>query len=315
MTSNSGTGTFSLTTAPSQRSEEVIDTMLLVETPEKISFQYQLAGPFRRIIAYGLDVLFSIVGFFLMVLLAYLLLLMMAFLTSFVVSSSFFSELFVIMGAFGSAIVWVLFFVVQWFYGAIMETYYNGQTLGKMVMGFRVISKDGHAIDGVQALLRNFFRLLDVFPMYYLLPTGTVGLVAMMATPKFQRLGDLVAGTIVVVDEKKWVPELAKFSDPRVAQLAEILPEDFVPTRSMLKALAEYVDRRRFLSPSTTYEIAVQLAPKMLEKFGLPANTDHDLLLCAMYFKAFLQFNEAESHSSTGAIGAGSGTKAIGVMT
>ena len=43
--------------------EPVTDTMLLVETPEKISFQYQLVGPFRRIVAYGLDILFSMVGY------------------------------------------------------------------------------------------------------------------------------------------------------------------------------------------------------------------------------------------------------------
>ena len=59
-------------------------------------------------------------------------------------------------------LVLVGFFVVYWFYGAYMETRVNGQALGKRLCGIRVISVDGHAIDGVQATLRNFFRFLDI---------------------------------------------------------------------------------------------------------------------------------------------------------
>ncbi len=294
MSLNSPNHSSPLTSSSESERSKVIDTMLLVETPEKISFQYQLAGPFRRVLAYILDILFSVVGYsILLVLFAVVLGTLRR-----IFAGTMIGDLLGAIMELGSGFAAVGFFVVYWFYGALMESWYNGQTLGKMILGYRVLSADGHAIDGVQALLRNFFRLLDLFPMVPIgfgpgIPTCMFGLVASTVSPKFQRIGDLVAGTIVVIDEKKWVPELATFSDPRVGQLAEVLPSDFVPSPSMLKTLAQYVDRRRFLASTTTHEIARQLAPAMIRKFGLPNDTDHDLLLCAMYTRAFLQADES----------------------
>ena len=288
-----------------QNSKEVVtDTMLLVETPEKISFQYQLVGPFRRIVAYGLDLLFSVIGYGVLVFLGSIL---FAFLSAWTQGTALGSILNAI-AEISVAIILIGFFLVYWFYGAFMEARYNGQTIGKMITKHRVLSHDGHAIDVVQALLRNFFRLLDLFPFITfplvslnpgnqfpaIIPTGLFGLVTMSLSGNFRRLGDLVAGTIVVVDERKWVPELASFSDPRVEQLADELPSDFSPSQSMLKALADYVDRRRYLSPETNRDMAKGLAIRMLKKFGLPLDTDYDLLLCAMYYNAFMQYQMQE---------------------
>lgn len=282
----------------------VTDTMLLVETPEKISFQYQLVGPFRRIVAYALDMLFSLVGYSLIVVFTMIVFSIVASYTQNTVIGTIINTLAQISGA----IILIGYFLVYWFYGAIMEARYNGQTLGKMITKHRVLSHDGHAIDVVQALLRNFFRLLDLFPFIPLplvgiwaaesfppiCPTGLFGLCTMAISGNFRRLGDLVAGTIVVVDERKWVPELASFTDPRVEQLADELPSDFSPSQSMLRTLADYVDRRRYLSPETNQDMAKGLAIRMLRKFGLPANTDYDLLLCSMYYNAFMQYQMHE---------------------
>jgi len=282
----------------------VTDTMLLVETPEKISFQYQLVGPFRRIIAYALDLLFSLVGYTLIVVFFSIVFAILAAYTQ----NTFIGSLINAIAQISSAIILIGYFLVYWFYGAIMEARYNGQTLGKMITKHRVLSHDGHAIDVVQALLRNFFRLLDLFPFISLpllslsvaeeippiFPTGLFGLFTMAVSGDFRRLGDLVAGTIVVVDERKWVPELASFTDPRVEKLADELPSDFSPSQSMLRALADYVDRRRYLSPETNQDMAKGLAVRMLRKFDLPADTDYDLLLCSMYYNAFMQYQMQE---------------------
>ncbi|QEG21210.1 RDD family protein [Mariniblastus fucicola] len=287
-----------------ENSGRVTDTMLLVETPEKIAFQYQLVGPFRRVLAYGLDLLFSLVGYTIVVIFFGILLSMLAAYTQGTLIGSIIGAI----GQISGAIILIGYFLVYWFYGAFMEARYNGQTLGKMITKHRVLSHDGHAIDVVQALLRNFFRLLDLFPVIPFplmsmvagedippfVPTGLFGLVTMSLSGNFRRLGDLVAGTIVVVDERKWVPELASFTDPRVEQLADELPSDFSPSQSMLRALADYVDRRRYLSPETNQDMAKGLAVRMLKKFGLPMNTDYDLLLCAMYYNAFMQFQMQE---------------------
>ena len=280
------------------------DTLLLVETPEKISFQYQLVGPFRRAIAYALDLLFSVVGYTAIVILVAL---FFGFLGTWL-QGTVVGSIINALGQISGAIILVGYFLVYWFYGAVMEARYNGQTLGKMITKHRVLSHDGHAIDVVQALLRNFFRLLDLFPIIpipllslnfgadvpAIVPTGLFGLATMAISGNFRRLGDLVAGTMVVVDERKWIPELASFSDPRVEQLADELPSDFSPSQSMLKALADYVDRRRYLSPETNRDMAKGLAVRMLKKFGLPADTDYDLLLCAMYYNAFMQYQMQE---------------------
>ncbi len=285
-------------------SEQVTDTMLLVETPEKISFQYQLVGPFRRIVAYGLDLLFSMVGYSVVVILITVCFSLLGAYTQ----GTFIGSILNALGQISGAIILIGYFLVYWFYGALMEAWYNGQTLGKMITKHRVLSQNGHAIDGVQALLRNFFRLLDLFPFVPIpllslslgddtpafLPTGLFGLVTMSLSGKFQRLGDLVAGTIVVVDERKWVPELATFTDPRVEQLADELPSDYSPSQSMLRTLADYVDRRRYLSPETNQDMAKGLAIRMLKRFGLPADTDYDLLLCAMYYNSFMQYQQQE---------------------
>src|SRR5437868_3627765 len=133
----------------------------------------------------------------------------------------------------------------------------------------------------MQAVLRNFIRTADLL-------LGVVGLSVMTMSRKYQRLGDLVAGTIVVVEERQWLTGVAKLDDPRAIQLAAYLPPNFVVTRSMAKALATYVERRRFFTPPRRREVARHLAQPLLERFGLPADTSYDLLLCALYYRTFV---------------------------
>ncbi len=203
-------------------------------------------------------------------------------------------------------------FLTTWFYGAFMETYYNGRTLGKMMTGIRVTSVDGSAINAGKATLRNFFRLLDSMPIvnpalvfgvpdvFWPIPLFAVGLVSMTISRKYQRIGDLVAGTIVICEEKEWTHGLAKFEDPRVARLAELIPGDFLVSASMARSLADYVDRRRFLPYQRVAEVAGHLGPRLVEYFGLPSDTNHDLLLCSLYYKTFIdQADENDSGQIT----------------
>ncbi len=276
---------------------EVLDNTLRVMTPENISFEYQLAGPFRRIFAYLLDLLVSIVGFLVC---AFLLQLIVAFaiipLAQTLGIASWIEGLIGLMVGMGL----VLYFIVYWFYGALMETYYNGQTLGKRWTHMRVLSIDGHSIDGVQATLRNFFRLLDVSPLVPVaalfrldepaslgIPTCLFGLIMMSFSRNFQRVGDLVAGTVVVNESHVREPGLLVFTDPRVPGLAALIPNHFVATPSLTKAIAYYADQRRFLPPARAREIAGHVAVPLLEQFNLMADTDHDLFLCSVYFKLF----------------------------
>jgi len=147
-----------------------------------------------------------------------------------------------------------------------------------------VLSVDGQPINGIQAIMRNILRTLDMMPV----STCMLGLIAMTLNRRYQRIGDIVCGTIVVVEERKWLTGVAKMDDARVAQLANYIPTDYRVSRTLAKTLAAYVDRRRFFSIPRRREVARHLAEPLLVQFGFPLDTSYDLLLCALYYRGFV---------------------------
>jgi uncharacterized RDD family membrane protein YckC len=263
-----------------------LDTTIQIVTPENIAFDYRVAGPFRRWPAYLIDLAIR-VGTFLALL----------FVLSMVASFG--------AGGLAYAVLLISWFILEWFYGGFFETYMNGQTPGKWVLGLRVLTIDGQPINGLQAVMRNILRTVDMYPMLsieligipaplYILPTFMVGLAAMALNRRFQRLGDLVCGTIVVIEEKHWLTGVAKLEDPRAAQLAEYIPADFRVSRTLAQALATYVERRRFFMAARRREVARYLAAPLLVKFGMRDDTSHDLLLCALYYRTFIADRAAD---------------------
>lgn len=255
-----------------------IDSTVEIVTPENIAFHYQLAGPFRRLPAFLLDMLirFGILT---------LLWIILGFAGALTRMSGMMTA--------GGLIFW---FLLEWFYGGVFETWMNGQTPGKWVLGIRVLSVDGQPINGIQAVMRNLLRGVDMLPMVGI---GMLGLVAMTMTKRFQRIGDLVCGTIVVIEERKWLTGVAKLDDPRVAQLANYIPADYRVSRTLAKTLAAYVDRRRFFSIPRRREVARHLAEPLLIEFGFPRDTSFDLLLCALYYRKFVADRTDEEQIAT----------------
>ncbi|QDT60787.1 RDD family protein [Stieleria bergensis] len=280
--------------------DQPLDTTIGVVTPENIAFEYQLAGPFRRLPAFVIDV-FVVIGIniglgFLLGLIAFLL-------------TTTVTAILEVLGV-GLFIAATLF--VAWFYGTLMEAHFNGRTVGKWICGLRVIEIDGRAVTPRSALLRNLVRVADFFPIAFTsvgmefgalvwlvplgmlgLPTGMVGLITMMMTRRLQRLGDLAAGTMVVVDERKWQLPVAKVDDPRVPALASFIPADYRVTRRMSRTLATYVERRAFLTPGRRTEVARALADPLGELFEFRKDIDPDLLLYALYYQTFLKDSSA----------------------
>lgn len=266
-----------------------IDSHVEIVTPENIAFRYRVAGPFRRFPAFALDLL---VRFALMFVIAIVCAMAGA-----------------VVGPAGFAAIFIGYFFIEWFYGGIFETMMNGQTPGKWVMGIRVLAVDGQPVTPIQAILRNILRFVDMMPLLswqifapeapmYGIPTFGFTLVTAALSPRFQRLGDIVCGTIVVVEERRWLTGVAKLEDPRAAQLASYIPMDFRINRSLARALAAYVDRRRFFSPARRREVAHHLAEPLLAKFGFPPDTSYDLFLCALYYRAFIADRAADDSSS-----------------
>ena len=271
-----------------------LDTTIAVVTPENIAFEYQLAGPFRRLPAYLIDVAFRwgiIIG---VVLLFTLIGGLLSFFTNF-------------LGQFAGAIVVILYFIINWFYGTVLETYYNGRTIGKWACGIRVIDIEGRPITGKSALLRNLLRIADLMPMaalsqlfedmppVFLISTGMCGLVCMLFTRRMQRLGDLAAGTMVIVDERAWRLPVAKVDDPRVPALSSYVPGDYRVSRSMARTLAIYAERRQYLTPARRREIARHLTIPLIDRFEFRQDIDADLLLYALYYKTFLADSSIET--------------------
>ncbi len=264
-----------------------IDLTVAVQTPENISFEYQLAGPFRRFPALILDIAFRYLFVFALILVF-----------GFVGWMPFFQ----LSGALFSAFLVVGIFLLSWFYGLFFEAWWNGQTPGKRVCGLRVVSVDGRPINGIQATIRNFVRVADFFPYastltfdaeseMFLIPTFLVALTCMLMTRRFQRLGDIAAGTMVVVDEKSWYPKKISLKDPEIVSLAELIPASFRMSSSMAKAIALYVERRDSMTKQHREETAKILAIPLRERFDLRKDTSSDFLLCALYHREF--FGEA----------------------
>jgi uncharacterized RDD family membrane protein YckC len=276
---NSTSQPLSLPKPPNQ-----LDSRIEIVTPENIAFKYRVAGPFRRLPAYLIDILIRtgvmlVAGYALMV---------------------------VFHGAalVGIGIGLVIWFFLSWLYGGIFETYWNGQTPGKKAMGLRVVSIDGQPINALQAVMRNVLRAADALPVITMpansflpglqFPLFQLGLLAPAFNERCQRLGDMACGTMVVVEESPRLYGVAKVSEPEAIRLADLIPVNFEPSRSLARALSVYVERRGGFALGRRAEIARHLGEPLRERFNLPQQTSHDLLLCAVYYRAFVASRPGE---------------------
>lgn len=271
------------------RSANAWDTTIAIVTPENIAFDYELAGPFRRVPAYAIDVVVR----WSMILLIGSVLSLIALACGLTIGLQGIGGLLV-------ATLLLAYFLISWFYGTFMEAYYNGRTVGKWATGLRVISVDGRPINGTQAMLRNLLRIADMapiisigffledFPPLFAVPTCVIGAVSMICTERMQRVGDLAAGTMVVIDERAWRLPLSKVEDPRVPALASFIPRNYRVTRGMAKTLAIYCERRAYLTPARRREIALHLTQPLVEQFEFRPDIDPDLLMVALYHYTFL---------------------------
>ncbi|MEO9954605.1 RDD family protein [Nonlabens sp.] len=82
-------------------------------------------------------------------------------------------------------------------YSLFMHLIFNGRTVGKFIMGIKVVREDGSPARLSDYLVRWIFRLVDIVIFF-----GTVGVVSILFSEKKQRLGDLAAKTIVINTKK-----------------------------------------------------------------------------------------------------------------
>jgi uncharacterized RDD family membrane protein YckC len=240
-----------------------LDTTVRIVTPERIIFQYPLAGPFHRALAYlidrGLTIALACAG----------LILAMA----------------VTLGSpAGLGVFLVGYFALDWGYTTSCEAFLNGRTLGKRAVGIRVVTDQGVPITGAQAVVRNVVGAADgLLPFFYL-----TGLASMLLTAKFQRLGDLAAGTMVIVEERVRRSGVVTVKEPAVEAVLPWLPLRIAAGSELARALSDYVRRRDRFSPGQREEMAAPLARPLRARFALPEGPSSDAVLCAVYHRVFL---------------------------
>jgi uncharacterized RDD family membrane protein YckC len=159
----------------------ILEANHTVLTPEYVEFDFVLAGIYSRFLAWVLDSLIVVV--------------LSAVLIGIVGTTTTFLR------GFGTALGFIVYFLVDWGYGIALETGWSGQTVGKRTLGLRVLQESGVRINFYQAALRNLARPFDRLPLFYL-----VGGMAALFSKSQQRFGDMLAGTIVVRDRRLKIP-------------------------------------------------------------------------------------------------------------
>lgn len=220
---------------------ERVDLSLRIETPENVVLTYQLAGPSIRLSAYLIDVAVRLL------------------LVGIVIAVSI-PMSFALPGlTLGTFLLFL--FLLEWGYFAICEGFFNGKTIGKHVLGLRVIQLRGHPVSFWGALIRNLLRAADAMPF---LLYG-VGFISMLLTRHFQRLGDLVAQTVVITERRVVFPH-----EPVIMETIQPLPADdigsFVPGDRTLSAIDQFLGRRSVLSHERGHELASELAIGLAER-------------------------------------------------
>lgn len=168
-------------------------------TPEDVALGFPLAGIGNRVIAAAIDM--AITGAISVLVLALLIVLA---LSTFASARALFGDLVDSRGPPGTAILWfvaafyVIQFVVQWGYFVAAELLWNGASPGKRAVGIRVIRDGGYPITFTSSVLRNLGRLADLLP-----GSGLAGLLSIFLTRDEKRLGDLLAGTVVVREPRE----------------------------------------------------------------------------------------------------------------
>lgn len=160
----------------------LLDTTYDIATPEGVELRLPLAGLAPRSLAWLVDALIKFAAF--------------------IVASIAFS----FFGALGTGVTLVIAFLLLWFYNVLFEVFNHGATPGKNALGLRVTNINGTPVGWSGSLIRNLIRVVDTLPGCY-----AFGCISVLVSDRFQRLGDLAAGTVVVYKPKK--PSLSKTND------------------------------------------------------------------------------------------------------
>ncbi len=159
---------------------------LLIDTPENVLLDAEIAGFGSRCIAAIID---------------YFILFIVLFVFTYLSAPAYRD----MSGTWAVAVFSLIQFIIVTFYHLLFELFWNGQTPGKRLLGIRVIQSNGMPLTVSGAIIRNLLRLFDFLPLLYV-----VGMISLFATKRTQRLGDLAAQTVVIRERRQITLESVK---------------------------------------------------------------------------------------------------------
>jgi uncharacterized RDD family membrane protein YckC len=225
---------------------------LVIQTPEGISFTQHLAGPVTRFLASSID------------------------LAGITLISGILSQVLLLAAVvnpdFALAARTICYFVVTIGYSILLESIWRGQTLGKRALKIRVVDAEGFRLRPVQIVIRNLLRVVDLLPAFY-----AVGGICCAISPRYQRLGDIAANTVVIYAAPQKIPDLELLfsgtynSLRNHAHLAAQLRKSISPEEARIAL--EAVARRTELDPSSRIELYRQVARRLRSLVSFPEET------------------------------------------
>jgi uncharacterized RDD family membrane protein YckC len=232
-----------------------------IETPEHVVFHFEVAGLMSRAVAAALDHGIQFAALFAVVL-----------------------SVLIVYGGRPNEVplaVWGALMVAQflliWGYFLLFEIAWRGQTPGKRLVGIRVIRDGGYSLTPSAALVRNLIRVIGDFgPLY------PFGMISMFANRRAKRLGDFVAGTLVVRESARPLPaprpaeRPGAISPARVNELRRAGVHRLAP--DVLAAVESFLARRAGMEPAARAALAWTLAAPIAGALRLEAGPPEGFL-------------------------------------
>ena len=238
-------------------------TTLVLETPEGVDLSREIAGPGSRSAACVIDVAVVIVGYLMLALVSFLA-------AQFGISN--------LPGAFvqGSIIL------IPIAYPAAAGIFFDGRTVGKFLMGLRVVGDGGYPAGPLQHLMRSIFWPIEIVISIPL----PIGLILIGITYRHQRIGDLIAGTVVVRDgrpaldhepyqSQTWSKLPRRSLDLSASRVAELDRRDYDLIRSLLA--------RRKMDYTANRRLYVRVAKHYCERLNLGNFQDSRIFLMELF--------------------------------
>ena len=242
-----------------------------VVTPEGVAFSYEVAGIGSRFAAFAVDLLLVGTGS----LLLWSLFLLLVTVLEVVEAAAWFLAAFLIAQ-----------FVLAWSYFILFEILWTGQTPGKRWLGLRVVRDNGTPIGVWEAIARNLLLPVDFLPGG--IPFG-VGMVVMFCNLRSKRVGDYVAGTMVMREVDYAIPTLSAIS----GGAQEISPDEFpLPPDALrrlkpqeMEMIRRFLERREDLPQQTRQQLSAQVAFPLADRLQVAHS-----LLAGEQLERFLEY-------------------------